>query len=119
MLESAFWGEPDMERWRQDMMKAKAILLGLMLCAITAVGHAQVTIDVAKITCNQFATYKIADPENIALWLSGYHNGKHGGNTLVDPQALKAKSNEVVNYCLHHPDTPVMQAVETLFGISK
>ena len=25
------------------MMKAKAILLGLMLCAITAVGHAQVT----------------------------------------------------------------------------
>jgi len=62
------------------MRKAKAILLGLMLCAITAVGHAQVTIDVAKITCNQFATYKIADPENIALWLSGYHNGKHGVN---------------------------------------
>ena len=102
------------------MMKSKSILLGLMLCAIAApVGHAQVTIDVAKITCNQFATYKIADPENIALWLSGYHNGKHGGNTLVDPQALKAKSDEVVDYCLHHPDTPVMQAVETLFGISK
>jgi hypothetical protein len=107
-------------QWRRGTKKAQAILLGLMLCAITApVGHAQVTIDVAKITCNQFATYKIANPDSIALWLSGYHNGKTGGNTLIDPQALKAKSTEVVNYCLQHPDTPVMQAVETVFGISK
>src|SRR5215469_2566758 len=102
------------------MANAKAVLVGLTLCAIpVSVGHAQVTIDVAKITCIQFATYKITNPQNIALWLSGYYNGKHGGNTLIDPQALKAKSDEVVNYCLNHPDTPVMQAVETLFGISK
>ncbi len=102
------------------MMVAKAILLGLMVCAIiTSVAYAQVTIDLAKITCNQFATYKIADPQNIALWLSGYYNGKHGGNTLVDPQALKAKSDEVVIYCSHHADTPVMQAVETLFAVTK
>jgi hypothetical protein len=102
------------------MMKAKPILVGLMLCAIAAsVGHAQVTVDVAKITCIQFATYKITNPQNIALWLSGYYNGKHDGSTLVDPQALKVKSDEVVNYCLQHPDMPVMQAVETLFGINK
>jgi len=99
------------------MVRAKAILAGLTLCAIAAsAGRAQVTIDVAKITCNQFATYKITNPQNIALWLSGYYNGRRGGNTLVDPQDLKAKSDEVVNYCLNHPDTPVMQAVETLFG---
>jgi acid stress chaperone HdeB len=102
------------------MMKAKAISVGLILSAITAqVGHAQVTIDVAKITCLQFATYKIANPQDIALWLSGYYTGKRGGNTLVDPQALKANSDKVVTYCLQHPDTPVMQAVETLFGLSK
>jgi hypothetical protein len=99
------------------MMKAKAILAGLMFPAIAApVGHAQVTVDVAKITCDQFAGYKIADPKDIALWLSGYHNGKRGGNTLIDPQSLKANSDKVIGYCLQHPDTPVMQAVETLFG---
>jgi hypothetical protein len=102
------------------MLTATAILMGLTVWAITTpVGHAQVTIDVAKITCMQFAAYKIADPQSITLWLSGYYNGRHGGTTLVDPQALKAKSDEVVIYCSHHPDTPVMQAVETLFGASK
>ena len=74
---------------------------------------------IPHITCDQFAGYKIADPKDIALWLSGYYNGKRGGNTLIDPQALKANSEKVIGYCLQHPDTPVMQAVETLFGISK
>ena len=102
------------------MTKLKAVLAGLMLAIITApVGQAQVTIDVAKITCLQFSAYKIANPQDIALWLSGYYNAKRGGNTLIDPQALKANSDKVVYYCLQHPDTPVMQAVETLFGGSK
>jgi hypothetical protein len=102
------------------MMKAKAILVGLVLPAMSApLAHAQVTIDVAKITCIQFATYKVANPQDIALWLSGYYTGKRGGDTLVDPLTLKANSDKVVAYCLQHPDTPVMQAVETLFGLSK
>ncbi|HXW25008.1 MAG TPA: HdeA/HdeB family chaperone [Xanthobacteraceae bacterium] len=101
------------------MIKAKGVVAGLVFAAITApAGHAQVTIDVAKITCIQFATYKIASPQDIALWLSGFYNGKRG-NTIIDPQALKANSDKVVNYCLEHPDTPVMEAVETLFGVRK
>ena len=102
------------------MMKAKAILAGLMLLAITAPnGRAQVTIDVAKITCYQFSTSRIANPQDIALWLSGYYTGKRDGSTLIDPESLKAKSEKVVMYCLNRPDMPVMQAVETLFGESK
>jgi hypothetical protein len=37
---------------------------------------AQVTIDVAKITCDQFTLYKVTDPQNIAMWLSGYYHGR-------------------------------------------
>jgi acid stress chaperone HdeB len=33
---------------------------------------AQVSLDVSKITCDQFSRYTITDPKNIALWLSGY-----------------------------------------------
>ncbi len=66
-------------------------LVGLMLAAIVAtVGHAQVTIDVAKITCGQFLAYRIADPKDIALWLDGYYTGKRGGSTLLETQALKS-----------------------------
>jgi len=35
-------------------------------------------VDVSKITCDQFATYKIANPEYIAIWLNGYYHGTQG-----------------------------------------
>jgi acid stress chaperone HdeB len=102
----------------KERSRAAGLVAGLMLAATATVGHAQVTIDVAKISCFQFATYKIADPKDIALWLSGFYNGKRD-NTVIDPQALKENSDKVVSYCLQHPDVPVMQAVETLFGAKK
>ena len=92
-------------------------LIGLALAAMTAsAGHAQVTVDVAKITCGQFLAYSIADPKDIALWLSGYYTGKRGGGTLIDTQAFKANYDQVRSYCLINQNTPIMQAVETLFG---
>jgi acid stress chaperone HdeB len=92
----------------------------LMLAAITATaGHAQVTVDVAKITCGQFLAYSIADPKDIALWLNGYYTGKRGGTTLLDTQALKANYEQIRSYCLVNQDTPVMQAIETLFNRCK
>jgi acid stress chaperone HdeB len=95
-------------------------VVGLMLAAVTAsAAHAQVTVDVAKITCGQFLAYSIADPKDIALWLNGYYTGKRGGSTLLDTQALKANYDQVRSYCLVNQDTPVMQAVETLSSRSK
>jgi acid stress chaperone HdeB len=93
---------------------------GVMLAAIVAsAAHAQVTIDVAKITCGQFLAYSIADPKEIALWLNGYHTGKRGGSTLLDTQALKANYDQLRSHCLTNQDTPVMQAAETLFNSRK
>ena len=43
------------------------------LCSVNA--RAQVVIDVSKITCDQFATYKIENPKYIVIWLSGYYHG--------------------------------------------
>jgi hypothetical protein len=95
-------------------------LIGLALAAVTAsFGHAQVTVDVAKITCGQFLAYSIADPKDIALWLNGYYTGKRGGSTLLDTQALKSNYDQLRSYCLVNQNTPVTQAVETLFSGSK
>ena len=102
-------------------MKCRAgIVFGLMLAAMAApAGHAQVTVDIAKITCGQFLAYSIADPKEIALWLSGYYTGKRGGSTVVDTQALKANYEQIRSYCLVNQNIPVTQAVETLFSGSK
>jgi acid stress chaperone HdeB len=95
-------------------------LVGVMLAAIVAtVGHAQVTIDVAKITCGQFLAYRIADPKDIALWLDGYYTGKRGGSTLLETQALKSNYDRLRNHCLVNQDMPVMQAIEKLFSEAK
>jgi acid stress chaperone HdeB len=93
-------------------------LAAIVALAATA-GHAQVTVDVAKITCGQFLAYSIADPKDIALWLNGYYTGKRGGGTLLDPQALKANYDKIRGYCLVNQNIPVMQAVETLFADRK
>ena len=39
-----------------------------LIVAAAAPAHAQVTLDVAKITCDQFTGYKITNPQNIAIW---------------------------------------------------
>ena len=56
-------------------------------------------LDVAKITCEQFTGYKITNPQNIAMWLSGYYNGKRG-NTILDAQGLNANVKKLEGYCI-------------------
>jgi acid stress chaperone HdeB len=92
---------------------------GLMLVLNTAPSAlAQVTIDVSKITCDQFTLYKVTSPDNIAIWLSGYYSGKRN-STIVDTQRLAADAKKVTEYCIRNPQTPVMQAVETVLGVGK
>jgi acid stress chaperone HdeB len=99
------------------------VMIKLMLGAIafilfvgtTSVARAQVTLDVAKITCEQLRTYKITRPENIAIWVSGYYQGKRG-STMLDTQSLTTNARKLQTYCGRNPQTLVMQAVETLFG---
>ena len=80
--------------------------------------RAQVTIDVAKITCDQFTLYKITDPQNIAIWISGYYHGKRN-TTLVDTQELAANLRKIKDYCNLKPNETVLHAVETVFGPPK
>jgi acid stress chaperone HdeB len=98
------------------MLKRAPIFVGLLLIAISPL-NAQVLLDVAKISCHQFATYKIAHPDRIAIWLNGYFHGKRG-DLVVDTQELAGNTDKVQEYCLKNPDVPLMQAVETIFGLA-
>ncbi len=92
-----------------------ALIFSFGPCSLS---RAQVTIDVAKITCDQFMLFKVTDPDNIALWLSGYYHGKRD-NSLVDTQQLKASIDKIKTFCRMKPEVTVMQAVETVFGQQK
>ena len=87
-----------------------ALVLSL-LCSAPA--HAQVTIDVSKITCEQFVLYQVVNSDYVAVWLHGYYSARRD-NTLVDPQAFKDNVSKVRDYCRNNMKTTIMQAVETV-----
>jgi len=90
------------------------ILPFVLLISVSAASKAQVTIDVAKITCDQFVLYKVASPDTIAVWLHGFYSGKRG-DTVVEAETLKASAKKLRDYCLANGDKPVMEAVEEVF----
>jgi acid stress chaperone HdeB len=58
-------------------MSPKPIVIGLVSSSIVlaaASTQAQVTVDVSKVTCDQYVHAKIATPLYFAAWLSGYYN---------------------------------------------
>ena len=97
------------------MARVATALVAAVMLALASAAHAQVTVDMAKITCNQLTLAKITDPQNIALWLSGYYHARQG-NSQVDTQQLAANAQKIKQYCLHKPDITVMQAVEAVFA---
>lgn len=93
------------------MTKRIVIALAALFACLPA--SAQVTIDVAKITCNQYLSFSVADPRDIAIWLSGYYHGK-GANTVLEVQELKQNADKLKSACFlkDNGDRPVMQVIE-------
>jgi hypothetical protein len=102
-----------LDRQRADMTRRSAMLLKearmtkrswltallLLLCGVIP-ASAQTTVDVSKITCDQFIRLSVASPDTIAIWLSGYYHGMQH-RTTVDVQKLKAQPQNMTTYCLY------------------
>ena len=102
-------------------MKSMLVILGLAFAFAlepAPVAQAEVTLDVSKLTCEQFLGYKLTTSEKIATWLSGYHNGKRG-NTSLGVHGLIANAKKLRGYCTRNSQTLVMDAVETVLGKAK
>ena len=95
------------------MSKLKPLLLGSMFAMlVVSAALAQVTIDVSKITCEQYVLDQVTDFRTIAAWLHGFYSGRRN-NTVIDVQALERIAGKVEDYCRSHRDMALMQAVET------
>ena len=102
-------------------MQLKVIVSGTILAVASATSlQAQVTIDVSKITCDQFVHSKISSPSLIAAWLSGYYNAKQNIQ-VIDTQALQDNMSKLQHYCEDGKNfkVPAMTAVEDMFGKGK
>ena len=89
-------------------------LITLVTFFATPLAHAQVTVEVAKITCQQYLAFSVGDPRDVNIWLSGYYHGKQG-STVFEPQLLKQNAEKLKAECLRkdNSDLPVMQVIES------
>ncbi len=92
------------------MLRPVGCLLALALSAALP-AQAQTTIDMSKITCEQWLAYKVADPDQIAIWLSGWYSSKQN-NTLLEVQKLKAEVSRLKEICIRNLDVPLMKVVQ-------
>ena len=101
------------------IVKARLLLTSALLMFVQIPApQAQVTVDFAKITCDQlFKEEVLWTARDIILWLSGYYHGKHD-NTIVEPGAIERDGDKLNQYCFEHGETTVMDAVKNM-GLGK
>jgi len=102
-------------------MKANLIWFGAMVALLgTQEAKAQMTVDVAKITCRQYLFDKVLSPRApmIANWLSGYFNGQRN-NTVVDVGAMARNKDKVEDYCRMNQDVTLIEAAKSALGLAK
>ncbi len=102
-----------MKRWYLMSVLTLFAIVGTSTAALT-----QMTIDVTKITCDQFLAGKVANSRSVTIWMSGYYHGM-SRNTVLDVNALQQDSQAVMDYCISHPSVILMDAVTTLFEKKK
>ena len=101
-------------------MKGRLLLAStLFLFAQMPTMQAQESLDLAKITCEQFQMRKLDTPSrDIVLVLTGYFHGMRN-NTIIEPETVKKHEEQVGSYCDTHPDTTLMDAVKNVLGFNK
>jgi acid stress chaperone HdeB len=100
--------------------------------------RAQVSIDVSKITCDEYVHDKIPTSDFISFsavgplplearsmlsrwviaeWLSGYYHAKRN-NWIIDSESFENNVNKLNNYCYDEKNfkVPIMDAIERVLG---
>jgi acid stress chaperone HdeB len=72
--------------------------------------EAQVTLDVSKITCDQYVAQRITHSRTVNIWLSGYYAGR-SNKPVVDVQALERRGDKLSRFCESHRDMLLLDAV--------
>ena len=90
---------------------AAAALFAAMLTVSQA--EAQVTVDVSKITCDQYITQRITHTRSVNIWISGFYAGRRN-DPVLDTQQLERNSSKLSRFCEQNRDMLLLDAVGTL-----
>jgi acid stress chaperone HdeB len=110
------------------------ILSSIVFAPVSA--RAQVSIDVSKITCDEYVHDKIPTSDFISFpavgslearamlsrwlianWLSGYYHAKRN-NWIINVESFEDNVSKLTNYCYDEKNfkVPLMEAIERVLG---
>ena len=100
------------------MREFKVLIVGAVLAlGVAPASHAQMFVDMSKITCDQML-HGSANSIETAIWISGYYNGLHK-NTKLDLGQFKHNAELVLSACESNPKKTVMQTINGLLSKKK
>ncbi len=86
-----------------------AIIAGLVGLALWP-AHAQVQVDMNRITCRDLLSYDSENRNFVAYWMSGYYSASRN-NDVLNFQRLQRNTKRVVDYCKKHKADPLPKAI--------
>jgi hypothetical protein len=92
-------------------MKKLATCLTLAGAMLSSVAHAQVAIDMSRITCAEYLAMPPAQSADFSAWMSGWFNQKNG-YVFVDLIAYTRNVANVKSWCASNPTQTVMAGLQ-------
>ena len=92
-------------------MKKAAFCLMLAGTALPSVTHAQVSIDMARVTCADYLALAPAESAVFSAWMSGWFNQKTGHLT-VNLEAYERNVANVRSWCVTNPNETVIAGLQ-------
>lgn len=93
-------------------MNAKLIFAGLAAALVLAApAGAQTTLEMADITCKDFAGYDADRQDFVSNWMRGYFMAEKN-LTVIDSRYVKRNSEKIARYCKKLPNSKLMDAVQ-------
>ena len=96
-------------------MKKSVLFLMLAGATLPSVTHAQVSIDMARVTCAEYLALPPTDSAVFSAWMSGWFNQKTG-YVFVDLNAYARNVANVKSWCATNPAQTVMAGLQRATG---
>src|SRR3954454_3016105 len=92
-------------------MRKILFCLALAAASLPGVGHAQITMDMSRLTCANYSAMSPGQARIFSAWMSGWFNQKFGYVSVgFDDFARNVAS--VSQWCLSNPQETIMAALD-------
>jgi hypothetical protein len=98
-------------------MRSGLICLAFATLTIPVTANAQVTIDMGRITCEQYLAMPVSQSKDFSAWMSGWFSFKND-RPFVDLVAHQKNIASVKEWCKFHPRESVMTGLKNAIVIN-